>query len=197
LSENTQVPRYIETVPTVGYRFIADVSVVSAADASRELEGTAETGSEAGVPAPIAVKPLSRERMWQTAAGVAAVLLIAVGFWIAAHLHNEPGPPAMVKFEIPAPDKLNFYFNLLPAVSPDGQRIAFAASSTPFPNTFRLFVRSLNAAAATEIPIPGFSAGLPFWSPDSQQIAFTFNGTLQRVDLSGDHPLPSVATAMP
>ena len=95
----------------------------------------------------------------------------------------------MVKFQIPVPDKLNFYFDQLPAVSPDGQRIAFTASPTPFRNTVRLFVRSLNEATATEIPIPGSSAGFPFWSPDSQQVAFTSNGTLQRVDLSGEPPV--------
>ena len=77
------------------------------------------------------------------AAGLAAVLLVASLVWIGVHLRHEPAPPAMVQFQIPAPDKLNFYFNLLPAVSPDGQRIAFAASPTPFRN-FRLFVRSLN-----------------------------------------------------
>jgi hypothetical protein len=95
-------------------------------------------------------------------AGVAAVLLIGVVVWIAAHLRSEPGLPAMVQFEIPAPDKLNFYFSQPPAVSPDGQRIAFAASPTPFNNTFRLFVRSLNAANATEIAIPGYYPGFPF-----------------------------------
>jgi eukaryotic-like serine/threonine-protein kinase len=189
LSENSQVPRYIETVPTAGYRFIANVSVVSAGDLGREPGGIAETGSEAGVPAPVAAKPLSRERIWQTAAGVAAVLLIASAVWIAVHLRNEPGQPAMVQFDIPAPDKLNFYFDQLPAVSPDGQRIAFAASPTPFTNTYRLFVRSLNAATVTEIQIPGSAAELPFWSPDSQQIAFAYKGTLQRVDLLGGPPV--------
>ena len=123
------------------------------------------------------------------AAGLAAVLLVASLVWIAVHLRNGPGSPAMVRFQIPAPDKLNFYFQLLPAVSPDGQRIAFAASSTPFNFDARLFVRALNAATATEIPTSGSSAGFPFWSPDSQQIAFTSNGTLQRVDLSGGPPV--------
>ena len=33
LNENSQVPRYIETVPTAGYRFIANVSVVGEAEA--------------------------------------------------------------------------------------------------------------------------------------------------------------------
>jgi eukaryotic-like serine/threonine-protein kinase len=194
LSENSQVPRYIETVPTAGYRFIANVSVVTATDLSHEPGWVepgriAETGSEAGVPAPVAAKRRSAERMWQLTAGVAAVLLLASAAWIAIHLRNEPAPPAMVQFQIPAPDKLNFYSNQLPAVSPDGQRIAFAASSNPFNINFRLFVRPLNAATATEILIPGSSAGFPFWSPDSQQIAFTSNGILQRVDLSGAPPV--------
>src|ERR1700733_16211805 len=37
LGEDSQVPRYLETVPTVGYRFIANVSVVNAVEPSREL----------------------------------------------------------------------------------------------------------------------------------------------------------------
>ena len=126
--------------------------------------------------------------MWQLAAGVAAVLLLTSAVWIAAHLRNEPALPAMVRFQIPAPDKLHYYYQLLPAVSPDGQHIAFAASSNPFNFDSRLFVRSLNAATATEIPITG-SVGFPFWSPDSQQIAYTSNGTLQRVELSGGPPV--------
>ena len=194
LNENAQVPRYLETIPTAGYRFIAGVSVVSDAEpgmeAGRSETGKIrETGSEAGVAGPVAEADRSRERIWQMAAAVAAALLIGSLVWIAVYLRNEPGPPTMVQFEIPAPDKLNFYFNQLPAVSHDGQRIAFSASPTPFGNTFRLFVRPLNAAYATEIPISGFSAGLPFWSPDSQQIAFTSNGTLHKVDLSGGPPV--------
>ena len=166
----------------------------AAVEPGREHDGVApgkigETGSEAGVLAPVAAEGRSRERMWQLAAGVAAVLLVAFLVWTGLHLRNEPGPPAMVQFQIPAPEKLNFYFSQPPAVSPDGQRIAFAASPTPFNNTFRLFVRSLNAVDATEIAIPGYYPGFPFWSPDGQQIAFTSDGSLQRVDLSGGAPV--------
>jgi eukaryotic-like serine/threonine-protein kinase len=182
LNEDSRVPRYIETVPTAGYRFIANV-------AQSDSQTDSAAGSEAGVPAPVAATPPGFERLWQLAAGVAAVLLLASAVWIAVHLRKEPGLPATVQFEIPPPDKLNFYPNQLPAVSPDGQRIAFAASPTAFSNTFRLFVRPLNAANATEILIPGSLVGFPFWSPDSQQIAITSNGTLQRVDLSGEPPV--------
>jgi Tol biopolymer transport system component len=158
-----------------------------AGDLLSDLEWIAEAGSEAGVPAPVAAKRRGRERMWQLAAGLAAALLIASAVWIAVHLRNEPAPPAIVQFNIPVPDKLEFFWYQVPAISPDGQRIAFTASEGT--GGSRLFVRPLNAAAATEIPTPGVSVNYPFWSFDGQQIVFHSNGTLQKVDLSGGPPV--------
>jgi Tol biopolymer transport system component len=94
----------------------------------------------------------------------------------------------MVRFQIPAPDKLNFYSYQVPAVSPDGERIAFTAAATER-DTDRLFVRPLNAATATEIPVQGLNVRYPFWSPDGRQIAFNSRGILERVDVSGGPPL--------
>jgi serine/threonine protein kinase len=160
----------------------------NAGDLSRELAWIAQAGSEAGIPAPIPAKRRSRERMAWPAAGLAAVLLLASLVWITVHLRNEPAPPAMVKFQVPVPDKLNFFYHQLPAVSLNGQSIAFTASDSSR-GTQRLFVRSLNAATATEIPVPGSSPEFPFWSPDSQQIAFDSHGDLQKVDISGGPPV--------
>jgi Tol biopolymer transport system component len=160
----------------------------TASDLLSELQWIAETGSEAGATVPVAAKRRSRERLMWLAVGLPALLLLAAVAWIAIHLRNEPGPPAMVRFEIPVPDKLSFFWYELPAVSPDGQRIAFTAAAG---NTSaeQLFVRSLNAATATEIPLSEASPTYPFWSPDSQQIAFASLGTLQRVDVSGGAPV--------
>ena len=160
----------------------------SAGDLLSELEWITETGSKAGIPAPVAAKRRSRERMWQFAAGLAAMLLLGSLAWIVVHLRNEPPAAAEVHFQIPVPDKLNFFFYQPPAVSPDGERIAFtAAASGSDPD--RLFVRLLSAATATEIPLPGADVHYPFWSPDGQQIAFNSRGTLQRVDVSGGPPV--------
>ena len=75
----------------------------------------------------------------------------------------------------------------LPAVSPDGERIAFTAGAGPEdPPT--LFVRPLSAAVATAVAIPG-GAFLPFWSPGGRQIAFVNSLGLQKVDLSGEPPV--------
>ena len=160
----------------------------SAGDLLSELEWITETGSKAGIPAPVAAKRRNRERMWQLAAGLAAVLLVASLVWIAVHLRNEPAPAAEVHFQIPAPDKLSFFAVQPPAVSPDGERIAFTASAS-IGGAQRLFVRPLNAATATEIPVSGSSPYFPFWSPDGRQIAFRSGQTLQRVDLSGGPPV--------
>ena len=160
----------------------------SAGDLRSELEWIAGAGSMAGVPVPIAARRVHRERLAWLGTGLAAVLLLALSVWVVVHLRHEPAAPAEVRFQIPAPDKLNFFYYELPAVSPDGERIAFTATANPEAND-RLFVRPLNAATATEIPISDLSASFPFWSPDGHQIAFFGGGGLQKVDLSGGPPV--------
>jgi Tol biopolymer transport system component/predicted Ser/Thr protein kinase len=160
----------------------------NAGDLLSELQWITETGSKAGVPAPVAAKRRSRERMWQLAAGLAAALLLASLVWIATHLPKQPAAAALVHFQIGAPDKLNFFYYSVPAISPDGERIAFTAAANER-DVDRLFVRPLNAATATEIPVQGLNVGSPFWSPDGRQIAFNARGILERVDISGGPPL--------
>ena len=160
----------------------------NAGDLTRELEWIADSGSQAGIPAPVAAKRRSRERTWKLAAGLAAALLVASLVWTVTHQPKEPPPSAQVHFQIPVPDKLNFFPGQLPAVSPDGERIAFTASSSLIEHG-RLFVRSLNAPAATEIPIAGIDIRFPFWSPDGRQIGFTSGSNLMRVDVSGGPPV--------
>jgi len=158
----------------------------SAGDLQSELEWTTETGSKAGIPAPVASRRRNRERLAWIVAGVAGVLLLAS--LIAAYMRKKPVDPEEVRFLIPAPDNMKFFWYDLPAVSPDGKRIAFTAAGGAREKE-RLFVRPLNAESATEIPIPGGNPLNPFWSPDGQQIAFFSNQTLQKVDVSGGSPV--------
>ena len=67
------------------------------------------------------------------------------------------------------------------AVSPDGTRVAFAASDTA---GRRLWLRPLAAADAT--PVPGTEGAVSaFWSPDGKSLGFFADDKLKRIDLPG------------
>ena len=67
-------------------------------------------------------------------------------------------------------------------VSPDGQKIAFTATSAD--GKKMLYVRDLDSSEVKVLP--GSENALePFWSPDSRSIAYGSNGKLKRSDLTG------------
>src|SRR5213078_3433826 len=71
------------------------------------------------------------------------------------------------------------------AVSPDGRRIVFVATSADGKN--RLWIRGLDAVAprmleGTEDPVA------PFWSPDSRWVAFFADKKLKKIDTTGGAP---------
>jgi eukaryotic-like serine/threonine-protein kinase len=165
----------------------ADDRWQSARDLMSELQWIAEAGSQAGIPAPAAATGRKRERLPWLLAGVASAMLLVSLIFTAAHLREPAAKALAIRFQVPAPEKTTFHWYDLPAVSPDGDRIAFtAAVSTNQPN--RLFVRPLSAAATTPIAIPG-EAYFPFWSPDGRQIAFFSSSGLQIVDSGGGQPV--------
>jgi eukaryotic-like serine/threonine-protein kinase len=72
------------------------------------------------------------------------------------------------------------------AVSPDGRRLALVANSPT--GRSRLWLRSLDTLVAQELPDTD-GATSPFWSPNSQSVAFFADGKLKRINLSGGPPL--------
>jgi serine/threonine protein kinase/WD40 repeat protein len=166
----------------------------SAHDLKLQLEWIAEAGSQAGVPAPVARRRKHREGM---AWAVALVLLLAAvaGYYLAFREHSRL-PVIAVRSSIEPPAKENFVFtgdnSAPPIISPDGTRLVFAAVDAG--GTQQLWLRRLNALTAE--PISGTrDATFPFWSHDSQKLAFFAEGKLKSVDLSGG--LPQTICAAP
>ena len=87
LGDSPGSPRYIETIPRIGYRFIAPVitGVVPQNPAIRADAAPLEVDASAGLPSlPSAPKKVRRKRTWFAVAGCAAAILLLLG-WLFEH----------------------------------------------------------------------------------------------------------------
>ena len=176
LGDSARLPRFIESVPRRGYRFIAPVEVVPVEPGV----GTAEAPA-----APELAAVQRRERGWRRAF-VAASMLIAIAtviWW----LQSRDRPERVQSFKVPVtpPEGTRFVEDDPIALSPDGRFMAFAAADSS--GESELWIRPMDEVAARRLEGTK-GAAFPFWSPDSQSIAFFANGTLNRVGVSGGLP---------
>jgi serine/threonine protein kinase len=150
----------------------------TAHDVRLQLQWIAEGGSQTGLPAPLAERRRSRERLAWGANMITAAVAVAATFLI---LQSRREPSRVVQSSILPPDKTEFNFGSGSMVlSPDGRRIAFPAANL-------LWVRSLDGLSAQ--PLPGTEGvTYPFWSPDSRFLGFFAGGKLKRIETSGGPP---------
>jgi Tol biopolymer transport system component len=125
------------------------------------------------------VAPLAR----LAGAGLAGATLTAVAWLLLAPTPRPPsvGPPTRVSVLAPAGLAL-LQDPSESALSPDGRLLVFTAADADA--DARLWIRPLDAAEAH--PLAGTKgATLPFWSPDSRQVAFFAGEQLRKVPAAG------------
>ena len=100
IGDSAANPRFIETLPRRGYRFVAPVSVVDG-------NGDAETAATAAAPEPLK----SRSWRWIASASLALAGVIVIGVWMLAFRtpHNVPGV-AVLPLENVSGDPEQSYF---------------------------------------------------------------------------------------
>jgi Tol biopolymer transport system component len=130
----------------------------------------------------VAVAP-SRSALPLGVAAFAGALVTAAGFlFVAPAWRSAPGrEPSRVSVLGPEGVTLSFEASDS-AISPDGRKLVFTTVEPG--GAYKLWLRDLSAIDAR--PIPGTETGhLPFWSPDSRQIAFFSADKLKRVPAAG------------
>jgi serine/threonine protein kinase len=127
-----------------------------------------------------AATPIWRRVLPWAAAGVFALLSL-FALW---HPWIKPHSPAVIRLsvEFGADGSLPTNFGPSAVLSPDGTRIALVLRDAS--QKIRIYLRSLDQLSAT--PLPGTeNARDPFFSPDSQWIAFFTEGELKKVSVLG------------
>ena len=142
LGDSAENPRFVETLPRKGYRFIAPVAPI-----------------EAAVPAP------RRRSPWILAVlGFVAILAAAAG-WVIGRVPPQEGPVTPVPLTSYPGQELH------PSFSPDGNRVAFAWNGEARDN-FDIYVKQIGTERPLRLTTDPAKDFGPAWSPDGRFIAF-------------------------
>jgi DNA-binding winged helix-turn-helix (wHTH) protein/Tol biopolymer transport system component len=156
LGDSAASPRYIETIPRVGYRFIAPVSN------GNKLPPVMAEAAQASTPAPEISQP--KPRWWMLIVAAAAVCAIS-GLYLSSRTH-----PAVVRYA-----RLTDFTDSAssPALSPDGKLLAFIRGGDSFVSANAVYAKMLpNGEPRLLTADDRLKYGLAF-SPDGSQIAYT------------------------
>jgi eukaryotic-like serine/threonine-protein kinase len=154
----------------------------SANDIADELRWISESGSEAGVAAPLQKRRVARERLGWAMNLLTAAVAIGATWWV---ITARTPPPATVEASIEVPAGNRAALNSGMAVSPDGMTIAAALDDMR--GSRMLWVRPVDGSSFRRLEGTD-DAAYPFWSPDSRQIGFFATGQLKVIDASGGLP---------
>ncbi len=176
LGDSASNPRFVETLPGRGYKFLAPVEGNGVQPAAESAEGTTpKAGSQRTI-----------RHLRIALIGLAAALLIGAVTLLFSLRSDEPSRTAPVRRYSIAPAGL-VPTALWPtvAVSPNGRYIAYLAHSEQ--SDLTLWLHDLTVDAAREIARVNLEAS-PFWSPDSRFLAFKTGSELKRVSIGGGQP---------
>jgi len=155
----------------------------TARDLLLELKWIAGAGSQAGVPAPVVLHRKNRERIAWSVAGI--VTLVAVALTIGL-VQRAPKPAQAIRLsadlgtDATLTPAESFGYGAAAIISPDGKRFAVVAQTAD--KKSHLYVRSLDQLQATMLS-GADDARDPFFSPDSQWIAFFTQGELKKISV--------------
>jgi DNA-binding winged helix-turn-helix (wHTH) protein/Tol biopolymer transport system component len=167
----------IETVPKHGYKFTAAITQTSNDREQRHDESAiASLGTARLRPRPLL--------LWLVAS---TAVFVAVVFAVLYFRQIRKSVPTQssIRFFVSPPEKVALTERPLPAISPDGELLAFGGIDPD--GTTRIWVRPM--ASLTAVPVQGTEGAYSlFWSPDSRSLGFFTGEKLKTVQLHGGPP---------
>jgi Tol biopolymer transport system component/DNA-binding winged helix-turn-helix (wHTH) protein len=163
LNDSADTPRYVETLPRRGYRFIAPLDVVpTGPPAALSAMPPADASSAASV-------ELVRSRglhVRRVLLALCALALPGAALWAGLRWRDAAPAPAR-----PVPITRFQGLEVDPAISPDGKWVAFAWDGGSGDN-FDIYVQSIDGSSPMQLTKDAAPDHAPAWSPDGQRIAF-------------------------
>jgi Tol biopolymer transport system component/DNA-binding winged helix-turn-helix (wHTH) protein len=161
LDDDADAPRFIETLPKRGYRFIETVE---------KREGTPENAADAVRTEPSVAHSQGvrrrQTRAFAVAAVLAAIVVLALGLF---ERRRSSGQPSEAISERPLTTLPGGEYE--PALSPDGKMMAFVWGREGT-HEFHIYVESIDVGSPVRLTASSTPEGSPVWSPDGRSIAY-------------------------
>jgi Tol biopolymer transport system component/DNA-binding winged helix-turn-helix (wHTH) protein len=176
LGDSADSPRFVQTLPRRGYRFIATVDRENASPGNRQPSSAAVTVTS---PQPVARTSAGRgtrdaASLWSRSAIAVAIAVMALVVVIAWRSQRSAAMPSLPMHVIPLTTLAGAEHS--PTFSPEGAEVAFVWDGERQENTdiYVKRVGSLDVQRLTTDPAVDLA---PQWSPDGMRIAFVRRGS--------------------
>jgi Tol biopolymer transport system component/DNA-binding winged helix-turn-helix (wHTH) protein len=162
IGDDPRQPRYIETLPTVGYRFVAAVEASGVVPGSTAPASPAEPDLTTTSDRP--------RRMAQIALAIVCVAAVALAGWLWLR-HPDGSQRQTPASFLPVQFSSSAGLDMGASFSPDGKLVAYASDKT---GSFEIFVKSFDPAARElQLTSDGNQNLFPAFSPDGRWVAYT------------------------
>ena len=174
LQERSPGEKFIETVPKLGYRFVAPVERIRASEGEPgRLAPAPDTGivqqDQSRLPSilgdPVEPAPRLRRRVWILSA-VLMTFLAATVWWLVRPTRESKSALIAVPFTTYPGLEVD------PTFSPDGNQVAFAGFLDEKDPNVDIYVKSVGSEKALRLTFAPDLDVQPSWSPDGSYIAF-------------------------